>query len=62
MYASVAQQARERGWPVRELATGHLPQLTTPEELSALLVEMGTERIKNKKRTTLRSGQVVLQI
>ena len=44
MYASVAQQARERGWPVHELTTGHLPQLTTPEELSALLIEMGTGR------------------
>ncbi len=49
VYASVAQQAREWGWPVLELATGHLPQLTTPEELSALLIEMARGEDEKKQ-------------
>lgn len=37
-----ARRARELGWRYRELATGHDPHITDPEELAALLDELAT--------------------
>lgn len=35
-----ARRAAERGWPVREIATGHEAMVTAPDELAALLLEL----------------------
>ena len=35
-----AEDARRAGWRVDELPTGHLPMLTMPAELAALLVSI----------------------
>ena len=36
-----AARAREQGWPYRELATHHDPQVFVPEQLTVLLEELG---------------------
>ena len=38
--ALAAEQYRQRGWRFREMATDHLPMLSAPQELAALLDEM----------------------
>jgi pimeloyl-ACP methyl ester carboxylesterase len=42
VFRAQADRARERGWPVRELATGHEAMVTAPEELAKLLLELAT--------------------
>lgn len=37
LFGTFAQRARELGWPVHELATGHEAMVTMPEETAALL-------------------------
>jgi len=39
--AQAAAKARERGWEYHELQSDHLPMLSAPEELTALLLRMG---------------------
>jgi pimeloyl-ACP methyl ester carboxylesterase len=39
-FAPFATKAREHGWHVREMATGHVPMLTSPRELADLLLEL----------------------
>jgi len=39
--APCAARAREQGWPYRELPTRHDPQVFAPEQLTALLAELG---------------------
>jgi pimeloyl-ACP methyl ester carboxylesterase len=41
-FASYAARARERGWPVHELASTHNPHITLPAELAELLVMIAT--------------------
>jgi len=38
VFATFAQRARARGWPVDELATGHDAMITKPKELAELLL------------------------
>lgn len=38
VFATFARRARERGWPVDELPTGHDAMLTKPKELASLLL------------------------
>jgi pimeloyl-ACP methyl ester carboxylesterase len=38
--ASSRERARELGWPIAEIATGHDAMVTAPEELAALLIEI----------------------
>lgn len=38
LFATFADRARDRGWPVDELATGHDAMLTRPKELATLLL------------------------
>lgn len=40
VFGPFAAQARASGWPVREIATGHLAMLTAPRELVSLLDEL----------------------
>jgi pimeloyl-ACP methyl ester carboxylesterase len=40
LFASSATKARANGWPVHELAAGHLAMLTAPRELAALLLNV----------------------
>jgi pimeloyl-ACP methyl ester carboxylesterase len=40
VFAGQAERARERGWPVHELATGHEAMVTAPEELAGALLEI----------------------
>jgi pimeloyl-ACP methyl ester carboxylesterase len=40
VFAGQADRARERGWPVHELATGHEAMVTAPEELAGVLLEI----------------------
>jgi len=40
-----AALARAKGWPVRELAAGHLAPLTHPREVADLLLELGAEKV-----------------
>ncbi len=40
-----AATARASGWPVRELAAGHLAPLTHPREVADLLLELATEEL-----------------
>jgi pimeloyl-ACP methyl ester carboxylesterase len=40
VFAGQADRARQRGWPVRELDTGHEAMVTAPEELAAALLEI----------------------
>ncbi|SFT57483.1 Alpha/beta hydrolase family protein [Geodermatophilus amargosae] len=40
VFAAQADRARARGWPVREIATGHEAMVTAPDELAAVLVEL----------------------
>jgi pimeloyl-ACP methyl ester carboxylesterase len=42
-YVRQAEQARRFGWTVREIPTGHLPMITTPDALCNLLVQAGSE-------------------
>ncbi len=42
-FASSAARARASGWPVRELAAGHLAPLTHPRETADLLLELAAE-------------------
>jgi hypothetical protein len=37
-YADVAAQARERGWPVREMDATHLSLLTEPARVAEAIV------------------------
>ncbi|GHF21990.1 esterase [Amycolatopsis deserti] len=39
----LARLAREAGWPVTELRTGHECMVTAPEDLTAVLLEQSTE-------------------
>lgn len=38
------ERAEARGWPVREIATGHEAMVTAPRELAALLLTIARER------------------
>lgn len=40
VFAGQAERARARGWPVRQLATGHEAMVTAPEALAAVLLEL----------------------
>jgi pimeloyl-ACP methyl ester carboxylesterase len=40
VFTPMRQVAEQRGWPVRELATGHQAMTTAPAELAALLDEL----------------------
>ncbi len=40
LFATSAQKARAHGWPVYDLAAGHLPQLTAPREIADMLLEI----------------------
>lgn len=41
IFAPFSAKARAEGWRVYELATGHSPMLTMPEQVAGLLVELG---------------------
>jgi len=41
-FDEAAARARQCGWRYRELATGHLPQITAPAETARLLLEAAT--------------------
>ena len=40
VFAGQADRARERGWPVHELETGHEAMVTAPDELAAALLDI----------------------
>jgi pimeloyl-ACP methyl ester carboxylesterase len=40
VFAGQADRARERGWPVHEVATGHEAMVTAPGELADVLLEI----------------------
>jgi hypothetical protein len=40
VFAGQADRARQRGWPVRELDTGHEAMVTAPEALADVLLEL----------------------
>lgn len=40
VFGHFADKAREAGWPVREIATGHDAMLTAPDEVADLLLEL----------------------
>lgn len=40
VFEPFAEKAREAGWPVREIATGHDAMLTAPEAVAELLLEL----------------------
>jgi hypothetical protein len=40
VFAGQADRAKARGWPVRELETGHEAMVTAPAELAAALLEL----------------------
>jgi pimeloyl-ACP methyl ester carboxylesterase len=40
LFEGSAQKARAEGWPVHDLAAGHLAMLTAPRELAALLIQI----------------------
>ena len=40
VFAGQADRARDRGWPVHELETGHEAMVTAPEELAGVLLEL----------------------
>jgi pimeloyl-ACP methyl ester carboxylesterase len=40
VFAGQADRARERGWPVHELATGHEAMVTAPAELADALLDL----------------------
>jgi pimeloyl-ACP methyl ester carboxylesterase len=40
LFETSAQKARAEGWPVHDLAAGHLAMLTAPRELAALLIQI----------------------
>jgi pimeloyl-ACP methyl ester carboxylesterase len=40
VFAGQADRARERGWPVHEIETGHEAMVTAPEELAGVLLEL----------------------
>ncbi|HET6503512.1 MAG TPA: alpha/beta hydrolase family protein [Amycolatopsis sp.] len=40
VFRAQADRARERGWPVRELATGHEAMVTAPEALAKALLDL----------------------
>ena len=40
VFAPFAAKARQRGWPVYEMASGHMPMLTMPRELAGLLLDV----------------------
>jgi pimeloyl-ACP methyl ester carboxylesterase len=42
IFGPFAAKARARGWPVYEIAAGHLAMLTAPRELAAILLEVIT--------------------
>lgn len=39
-FFSFAERARQRGWPVFEFAANHVPQLSAPDRLARLLLEI----------------------
>jgi len=41
-FDEAAARAQQRGWRFRELATGHLPQITAPGDVAHLLLEAAT--------------------
>jgi hypothetical protein len=40
VFAGQADRARERGWPVHELATGHEAMVTAPAQLADALLDL----------------------
>ncbi len=44
-FAASAAQARARGWAVRELAAGHVANVTHPRELADLFLELAAEKL-----------------
>ncbi|WP_129670020.1 alpha/beta hydrolase [Phytoactinopolyspora endophytica] len=40
VFTPQAQRAKERGWPVLEIATGHEAMVTAPDELAKLLLDI----------------------
>jgi pimeloyl-ACP methyl ester carboxylesterase len=44
VFRDQADRARERGWPVHELRTGHEAMVTEPAALSAVLLALAAER------------------
>jgi pimeloyl-ACP methyl ester carboxylesterase len=42
VFAGQADRARDRGWPVHELETGHEAMVTAPKALADVLVELAT--------------------
>ena len=40
VFAGQADRARDRGWPVHELETGHEAMVTAPEELAGVLAKL----------------------
>ncbi len=44
VFAPFAAKARARGWPVRELPTGHMAMTTMPDETAALLLDAAAGR------------------
>jgi pimeloyl-ACP methyl ester carboxylesterase len=41
VFGPSAQRARAKGWEVHELAAGHLAMLTAPDDVAAILLELG---------------------
>jgi pimeloyl-ACP methyl ester carboxylesterase len=42
VFAGQADRARDRGWPVHELETGHEAMVTAPKALAEVLIELAT--------------------
>jgi hypothetical protein len=40
VFAAQADRARDRGWPVHELQTGHEAMVTAPDELARVLLKL----------------------
>jgi pimeloyl-ACP methyl ester carboxylesterase len=43
VFTPQAERAAARGWPVREIATGHEAMVTAPDDLAALLLDLTEE-------------------
>lgn len=44
VFSGAAERARQRGWPVYELETGHEAMVTAPRELAEVLLELAGEQ------------------